>query len=40
MQHPGTGLTNSVVLIKEIHKTKLSVSQKGDIEIKRKLLCQ
>jgi len=40
MQHPGTSLSNSVVLVKEMHKTVFFVYQKEGIEIKRKLLCQ
>jgi hypothetical protein len=40
MQHPGTGLTNSLALVKEMHKTGTFVYQKEDTEIKRKLLCK
>jgi len=36
MPHPGTSLSNSVALIKEMHKTEVFVYQKEDIEIKRK----
>jgi len=37
MQHPGTGLANSIVLIKVMHKTEIFVYHKEDIEIKRKM---